>query len=402
MSVMLAGGGTEGFSISQARPGAPVGANIQRWSAPLEQALNEFRPSRIIIGSGFDGDPASLRGLARVGERVEELHVPGTPKLDLEFISELTGLRKLSSDQMADGPSFKKLVHLEKCYLHKPIKTLGRLWEAPALAELHLWSVPLRTMEMLAPFAALRRLTLRQVDSLTSLDGVHALQLELLDLIYCRRLTSVAALHGMSSLEILRLTGSSSIGDLASAGAWPNLRSFAISSGPPVVDFALLEGSPRLEGFSINSTDMVGTPCSIVPLTRMPGLKHFGLRAGPKKGFKCLRDVERLAELPSLEYLMLDRGPDLPNVQFLRALTNLTTLRLTRTNILDGDLSPVLELPHLAKLQLDPHRKHYSHAFPELITAWNAIHRPTAELRLKRTGPGAERAMEEAGDAKRK
>lgn len=61
---------------------------------------------------------------------------------------------------------------------------------------------------------------------------------------------------------------------------------------------------------------------------------------------------------------MLDRGPDLPNVQFLRVLTNLTSLRLTRTNILDGDLSPVLALPRLEKIEIYPQLNHYSHAFP--------------------------------------
>ena len=364
MPIVTAGGSDQGFALKQLGNGAPAFVRIKRWSPELEEALSRFSALDVAIDSAFDGDPTSLWGLARFGARVEELHIPGTPKLDLGFISELTGLRKLSSAQMADGPSFKKLGHLEKCYLHKPIKTLGRLWEAPALAELHLWSVSLRTMETLAPFAALRRLTLRQVDSLTSLDGIQALTVELLDFIYCRRLKSVAALRGMPSLEVFRLTGSGSIGDLAAAGDWPNLKTFAVSSGPPFVDFSILEGSPRLEAFSINSTDMVGTPCSIAPFTRMPRLKHVVLRAGPKKGFKCLRDVDRLAEISLLEYLMLDRGPDLPNVQFLRALTNLTTLRLIRTNILDGDLSPVLDLPRLEKIQIYPHCKHYSHAFP--------------------------------------
>lgn len=274
MPTVAAGGGDQGFTLKQLGDGAPAVVRIERWSPELEEALVRVGALHVIVPSAFDGDPASLRGLARFGERVEELHIPATPKLDLEFISELTGLRKLSSDQMADSPSFKKLVHLEKCYLHKPTKTLGRLWEAPALAELHLWSVRLPTMEMLAPFAALRRLTLRQVDSLTNLDGVQALKLELLDLIYCRRLKSVSALRGMPSLEVFRLTGSSSIGDLMSAGAWPNLKTFAISSGPPIVDFSVLEGSPRLEAFSINSTDMAGTACSIAPFTRMLGLKR--------------------------------------------------------------------------------------------------------------------------------
>ena len=43
---------------------------------------------------------------------------------------------EVMSDQMTDGPSFSGLGLLEKCYLTKPAKTPGRLWEAPALAEL--------------------------------------------------------------------------------------------------------------------------------------------------------------------------------------------------------------------------------------------------------------------------
>ncbi len=379
--------------MSQAQPGASVVAGITRWSIGLEHALREFRPSRIIIRREFEGDSTALQRLAHFAEQIEYLSLPSSPKLDLGFVSDLVNLRELWAEQMTDDVSFAELKHLSECSLLKPAATLGRIHEAPSLAELHLWSVPLREMGVLAPLVSLRRLSLRQVDSLTTLDGIQAPQLELLELIYNRRLKSVATLRGMSSLEVLRLTGSGSIGDLPAAGDWPNLKTFSISSGPPIGDFAILEGSPRLEGFSINSTNMVGTPCSVAPFTRMPGLTWFGVRAGPTKGFTCLREVELLGEIPSLEYLLIDRGPDLPDIQFLRALTKLTALRLTRTTVLDGDLSPVLALPALTQLELNPHRKHYSHTFEALVAAWNSIHQPTDGLHVKRTGRGAERGV---------
>ncbi len=362
--VIIAGGPEEDFEIGRVRPDSPVYASIRRWSARIDAAIAESRASHIVIDPMFEGDSASLRGLARFAGQIEYLMVPSKPKLGLEFISELTGLRELWLDQLTDAPSFAGLVHLEKVYLHKPVGTLGRLWEAPALAELHLWSIPLRSMEALTAFPALRRLTLRQVDTLGTLDGIQSLRLKVCEFVNNRRLKSVASLRGMPSLEIFRLSGSGGITDLAAAGDWPQLQTFAVSSGPPIANFDLLEASRGLRSFLINSTNMVGVPCSIAPFTRMRQLTSFILRAGPTKGFQCLRDLDRLGEITSLEQLGIDRGPDLPSIAFLRGLTHLNSLRLTRTNILDGDLSPVLALPHLATLEISPHLKHYSHRFP--------------------------------------
>ena len=71
----------------------------------------------------------------------------------------------------------------------------------------------------------------------------------------------------------------------------------------------------------------------------------------------------------SLRTLLVDRGPAVPNIEFLGKLTQLVDLGFTRTEILDGDISPVLNLVQLRELELGPYRKRYSPSRSELLDA---------------------------------
>ncbi len=370
------------FTINQANPDAPVYVVIRRWSPEIIPVIEAGNVTRILIESDFEGDARQLSALERVASQIEWLELPSKPKLDLQFLSRLTGLRELHVHQLDDSADFAALERLEKVTLYKGAR-LGKLADAPNLSSLQLFGTRLDHVASLSRFSRLRDLTLRGVSGLKSLDGIQSVPVTSLELVSVRGLTSVAAVRDLRALEVFLLSGGSGISDMDAVGGLTSLRVIAISSGPPLPGFDFVADSLRLTSFAVQSTNMATQACSIGPFTRMAELKSFGLRAGPSKGFRCIRDLERLGEIRSLEYLMVDRGPDVETIGFLGNLERLRTLRWTRTTIADGDLSPILGLHDLEKLQLFPEQKHYSHSVSSLLAAWNAAHEPLGAKALE-------------------
>lgn len=66
--------------------------------------------------------------------------------------------------------------------------------------------------------------------------------------------------------------------------------------------------------------------------------------------------MDRLGEARSLEVLHI-QNKSIPSVAFLKDLSALREVNLTDTNVLDGDLSPLLRIPKVHFVN----RKHYSH-----------------------------------------
>lgn len=92
-----------------------------------------------------------------------------------------------------------------------------------------------------------------------------------------------------------------------------------------------------------------------------PGLRHFRLDLSKK-----FRDLPELLKLRELEVLCLNGCGDLPNLRFLAAFPNLRDFRFVDTNVIDGDLSPLLSLPKLESIgTMD--KRHYSHTTAEIL-----------------------------------
>ena len=73
-----------------------------------------------------------------------------------------------------------------------------------------------------------------------------------------------------------------------------------------------------------------------------PELRH--LRLDNSKKF---RDLPELFKLKKLEVLCLNGCGELPNLRFLAEFPHLRDFRFVETNVIDGDLSPLLSLPKL-------------------------------------------------------
>jgi hypothetical protein len=94
----------------------------------------------------------------------------------------------------------------------------------------------------------------------------------------------------------------------------------------------------------------------VAPLTALSTLRMLDIVSCKK-----ITDLERIGEVTSLENLGINGQGAISSLSFVRGLVNLREFRCGTTNIVDGDLSVLLQLPKLERPIINPHRKHYSH-----------------------------------------
>ncbi len=103
--------------------------------------------------------------------------------------------------------------------------------------------------------------------------------------------------------------------------------------------------------------------------TSCPELRHLHFNQSKK-----FQDVASLLPLKKLEVLCLNNCGPLPDLSFLAGFKKLRDFRFVNTNVVDGDLAPILAHPKLVYVgTLD--KRHYSHKSDE-ITALLAARAP--------------------------
>ena len=109
-----------------------------------------------------------------------------------------------------------------------------------------------------------------------------------------------------------------------------------------------------------------------------PELRHLHLKTSRK-----FQDLSSLFKLKRLEVLCLNGCGDLPDLKFLARFPRLRDFRFVDTNVLDGDLSPLLSLPKLESIgTMD--KRHYSHTTAEIMAALAAKPKDRSSRRGKR------------------
>lgn len=97
--------------------------------------------------------------------------------------------------------------------------------------------------------------------------------------------------------------------------------------------------------------------------TSCPELRHLHINTSRK-----FHDWPALLKLKKLEVLCLNGCGDLPNLRFLAGFRRLRDFRFVGTNVVDGDLSPLLRLPKLENVgTMD--KRHYSHSTADIHAA---------------------------------
>lgn len=331
----------------------------------LLPALRDSGASDVIIHSVWPAEE-SLNFLGALAGQIRRLSVSGTSIADLSVVSELRNLEGLNIASSVEDVDFSRLVRLQECGLSE-VASLGNIHECPSLEDLRLLSVRIRDVKALTPLkSSLRRLILSNMNSLTTLEGVEALKLEELRLIYLGRVRSIAPVTKLRRLRLLEVTGSQRIVNIAQIGKLTSLRELHIERGPALPSFAPLKPLSELRVLKIWDTRFASNRLSIAPLTHLRKLRKLHLAGG----IRGVTDIERLGEMTSLEELRIQGGPQLPSLNFLRSLRKLRVLDIASTEIAEGNLEVLLKLPRLERIDgIHPHRRRYSHTVQELNAA---------------------------------
>lgn len=261
---------------------------------------------------------------------------------------------------------------------------LGFLTELPNLWALSLTDRVLDDASVVNELASLRCLELDTYCG-TELRFDRLPHLEDCALEWRPRARSLFRHTGVKNLFISRLDAG---GDFRSFREMTGLRALALKN----VRLSSLDGiedGPELEFLEIGLARK---------LSRLDGLEaQTGLTWLELSTCRKLGDVSPVGALEKLRVLML---ADLGEIASLRPLTRVTKLEklflIESTNVADGDLSPLLDLPHLDHVSFmdRPHYSHTSADFPELSTEEGAWWRWRARRELEERLFGATVACE--------
>ena len=347
----------DGYQLRQDTRSAPVIVYIKSWSEAVADAMARHPPNEVNVSEEFS-DASSLAGLLPFAANITSLRVNPGPQIDLSFVSGLVALRTLAVLRESTTIDYSGLAALDECFLTHPASVSG-VTSAPVLSKLRLRRVRVADLHWLAGWQPIRSLRLTELGRLTSLDGLQYVPLDDLDVSLNKKIRSVRALNGHQTLKRLVVDGSPQATDFSELTDLPALNVMALQSGPPLSSFEQLQEMRNLETLVLQATEVIADPCSVAPLTRLP-LKALRLHPGPARGFQCLTDIERLGDIQALESLEIGRGPKIQSLRFLQGLHRLKVLKLIGTEVVDGELEWLEELPSLREFALEPDLKRYS------------------------------------------
>lgn len=149
---------------------------------------------------------------------------------------------------------------------------------------------------------------------------------------------------------------------------------------PQEADLSCLAGATRLEWLMLTKTNLT----SLAGLEALEDLRYFDIGYSPQlesldalqtPGLqlreldfeKCgnIRSYEPITSLEWLRRLRISDSAAMPGLQWIRGLNRLDFLSFVGTNVEDGDLSPLLELPRLQYVGT-MNKRHYSHKSDEI------------------------------------
>ena len=118
-----------------------------------------------------------------------------------------------------------------------------------------------------------------------------------------------------------------------------------------------LNGIEKLKQLNHLETYYVRNLKNLKGLEKLPYLKNLWLNNCPNlEGYET-----DLRCLKHLEQLRLNRCGDLPSLQFIQSLPKLKTISFVGTNVVDGNMTPTLELEYAGY----DNKRHYSHKMKE-------------------------------------
>lgn len=336
----------DGFRLARPTAGGRCVLNLAHWSSELDAVFRDNVDIHVVQQAPWvDGGTPILARLARYVSQIHALTIGREDAGDLGILNEFTQLEQLTLGQPTDAIDFGLLSRLRAVSLN-PGATLGRVTQAPTLESIELSSVPIRELAELSHLRTLRRLVLRQILSLKSLDGIEVFPLEHLALTYINRLTSVKALCGLQHLRSLQIDGASKALDGDAISRLGALEVLELDNGPALPSLEGFGAMPFLMSMRVLNTPIGSGPCSISPLSNARTLRQLHL-CGEKRSLENLIDIDRLGSLINLQQLALDHLGDVPTLAWIRNLVQLESFALGGGRLVDGDVSALFDLPSL-------------------------------------------------------
>ncbi len=292
-------------------------------------------------------------------------------------------------------PQISELLLLERTLVPdsrtlRNLSSLARLWAG--------WALSGRVLDTGALPASLRRLGIHRATLSSGLGGLAELTgLTQLFLDGCLPKDSLQPLAGLAGLRRLRADAPSGwaalgactaleevaaikprLANLRSLRTWTRLRRLTLT-GSGVRGLAGMEAFTALEWLRLV---MMGTD-DLSPLAGLPRLAEVELT-----GLDRARDLEPLGTLPSLRRLLVERAGiedrDIVHVDSLRPLASARALEevlLRATVVDDSDLSPLIDLPALRRVEvfgdLGSAVAALRRARPDVEVIWREGTRPT-------------------------
>jgi hypothetical protein len=354
------------------------------WSRALENEIQRSRASKVTIAPTWPGD--SIRFLERFRDQLSGLVVEAEKVRDAAVVGTLTNLRELRLATAVHGLDFSQLADLEVLSLRRQ-KALGNVEACHGLEELSLSGVPVRTLAPLGTLRNLRRLVLRRIQSLPAVEGVQALPLRSLLLVDLRRLSSLAPVAHISGLREFEIAACRQIRDADVIGRMLELRRLRCDHGPALSSFEVFRGLKHLEDLEIWGTHFRERVLSIEPLIHLRRLRTLHLAGG----IRAVSDIEHVGEITSLRNLRIEGAPGFASLEYPRPLRNLQRFSLWKTPFGDGDLTALLDLPNLRKIEgIDPYLNHHSHSDDELNGLLEARNRRRRRVDPRHLAPSGE------------
>jgi protein phosphatase 1 regulatory subunit 7 len=124
---------------------------------------------------------------------------------------------------------------------------------------------------------------------------------------------------------------------------------------PTIVSLAGIQGLGRMREFQVHYASRLR---DILPITALSETLER-LRLDHCKNIEAR---ECVVQLMRLKYLSLSAGVPIPSIAFIRQMPGLEFFAFVNTNVLDGDMTPLLGLSYAGFLN----KRHYSHSAEEI------------------------------------
>ena len=232
----------------------------------------------------------------------------------------------------------------------------GFLAELSQLKLLSLLASDALDLSPLERLSALERLSL-QCATRRKIDFAALPKLRSVSLTWWAGAASILAHHGVESLTLI----SPKPRDWAQLSGSTQLKKLRMMGGN-VAELDFLRGWPNLAQLELQPARALRRVSGV---NSLPALRYLAIDEA-----HGIEDLDAIAGCKTLEALNLRDLGRIPTLRFLSDLTNLKVLFFSgSTNVEDGDLSFLDELPRLSMLHFAP-RRHYSHR-PTRATNWN-------------------------------